>query len=100
VQLLADCDWATGVYRGSAACLAEVLGHDRRSVQYSLEQFDAAGIITRKLPRRGSHELYPISLSNYVPPTVPDKGKLLRPARSNPRLEWKLHAQTQGRELR
>ena len=90
VQLLAACDWPTGVFKGSAACLAEAIGHDKRAVQYELEQLDASGIIRRILPKRGSREYYPISLCNYVPQTGPDKGKLLRPAEIKPvPLKWK-----------
>lgn len=82
VVLLQRCDWRTGCFVTCAAPLGKLTGLSARSAQRILRKLELGGYITRKLPKNGSPEAYPIWLANFRPTLGKDREKTLRPTKT------------------
>lgn len=77
--MLRHCDWATGIWQGSADELVFRSGRQwsQRTAQRAMERLcDGCYITSGHL--RGHRGNYPVFINNYVPPCGENKGKKLR----------------------
>src|ERR1039458_2900622 len=83
--MLARCNFATGVWHGSAERLVAETGGvwSLRTAQRVLERLIDGGYISSTY-KRGKRGNYDILISNYVPTIGEHRGKKLRPRTVNP----------------
>lgn len=85
--MLHTCDWATGIWLGSADRLVAATGYQwsQRTAERVLERLCAGRYITSGHVR-GHKGNYPVFINNFVPTCGPDKDKKLRPTQT---INWK-----------
>ena len=72
--MLHQCDWTTGVWRGSAGKLVVAMGRQwsEPTARRVLRRLEQGRYISRELT--AIHGNYDIEINNYEPPCGPDKG--------------------------
>ena len=75
--LLDQCDWATGIWRGSADKLASTGGWSKTTAWRILDRLNSGRYITSVF-QRGRQGNYDIQINNFEPTIGPNEGKRLR----------------------